>query len=393
MAADYDLIVLGGGINGAGAAQAAAAAGHSVLVLEQYPSLAMGTSGRSSKLIHGGLRYLESAQFSLVRESLRERALLLELAPELVHLRPFYVPVYAFSRRPPWMIWAGLGLYALLGGLHRDNRFQRVHRADWGELDGLSAEDLRAVFRYYDAQTDDAALTRAVMASAQGLGAELRLGARCLGGELAAKGVRVRFAQNDREQEATGLALVNATGPWVNDVLAGFGPPMAPLPVELIQGAHLVLPGRLERGIYYVEAEDGRAIFAMPWRENILVGTTETLWRDEAAASQPLDDEIAYLLASFQRLFPGIRAERDNIVAAFAGLRVLPAAGGRAFSRPREVQLRGDGGRPPRLLSVYGGKLTTYRNTATKVMMALAGALPQREARADTSRLRLEPVD
>ncbi len=143
----YDLVVIGAGIQGAGIAQAAAAAGYTVLVLEQMAPAA-GTSSRSSKLIHGGLRYLESGQFGLVRESLRERALLLKLAPELVKLQPLHIPVYKDSKRCPTTIRTGLSLYALLAGLDSNALFRRVPRAEWHELEGLRQDDLPAVFRY-----------------------------------------------------------------------------------------------------------------------------------------------------------------------------------------------------------------------------------------------------
>ena len=174
MAESYDLVIIGGGIHGAGIAQAAAARGLSVMVLEQS-GIASGTSSRSSKLIHGGLRYLESGQFALVRECLHERTLLLKLAPQLVKLKSFYIPVYRDTTRRPWLLHLGLSLYALLGGLHPAVRFCRVPQSRWRNLDGLDTAQLEAVFQYNDAQTDDAALTRAVMRSAQQLGAQLKM--------------------------------------------------------------------------------------------------------------------------------------------------------------------------------------------------------------------------
>ena len=394
MSEGFDLVVIGAGINGAGVAQAAAAAGNSVLVLEQYPTLAQGSSSRSSKLIHGGLRYLETAQFGLVRESLKERALLLKLAPELVKLTPFHIPVYRDSRRPRWQVRAGLGLYAALGGFGVENRFASVEREAWPELDGLSTDGLLAVFRYFDAQTDDAALTRAVMASARELGAELHMSARVEAVVLEGDGVRVRFAANGESQETHGRAVVNAGGPWVNRVLGLVDPPQNALPVDLVQGAHLVLPGHLEKGIYYVEAADGRVIFAMPWRDNIMVGTTETPWREDPAASYPTDAEIDYLLESFGRLFPAKRREKREIVAAFAGLRVLPAGEDEdAFSRPRDVILRANSGKPARIVSIYGGKLTTFRATAARALKLVAGALPRPVRNDDTARIPLRPTD
>src|SRR6204780_15197 len=174
---EYDVIVVGGGIHGAGVVQAGAAAGHSTLLIEKC-ALASGTSSRSSKLIHGGLGYLESGQFSLVRESLRERAVHLRIAPDLVELKPFFIPVYKDTRRRPWQLRLGLSMYALLGGFDASTRFGTVPKEEWQELDGLDTRNLQAVIRYHDAQTDDARLTRAVVESARSLGGELAVPAR-----------------------------------------------------------------------------------------------------------------------------------------------------------------------------------------------------------------------
>ncbi len=390
MSRDYDLAVIGGGIHGAGVAQAGAAAGFSVLLIEQYPGLAQGSSSRSSKLIHGGLRYLETGQFGLVRESLHERTLLLRLAPNLVKLVPFHIPIYRDSLRPRWKTRAGLSLYSALGGFGPETRFVKLDRAEWPGLDGLTTDGLLAVYRYHDAQTDDAALTRAVVASARELGAELLLGARVDAIDLEASGAVLSVDLGGERRSVKAAAVVNAGGPWANHVLAKVSPEQSKVPIDLIQGAHLVIPGKLERGIYYVEAGDGRVIFAMPWRENIMIGTTETPWRSDPAASYPQDAEIEYLLDSFGRLFPGRRAVRGEIVAAFAGLRVLPAGDGDAFRRPRDVVLHTDGAALPRLVSIYGGKLTTYRATAEKALLKLSRSLPKRTAIADTSRITLE---
>src|SRR5277367_4046132 len=174
---EYDVIIIGGGIHGAGVLQAAAAAGHSALLVERR-ALAAGTSSRSSKLIHGGLRYLESGQFSLVRESLRERAIHLRIASELVELKPFFIPVYRDTRRRPWQLKIGLWIYALLGGFAAGTGFGSVPRAEWSKLDGLRIAKLDAVVRYHDAQTNDALLTRAVVSSALDLGATVAMPAR-----------------------------------------------------------------------------------------------------------------------------------------------------------------------------------------------------------------------
>lgn len=388
----YDVVVVGGGIHGVGVAQAAAAAGHSVLLLEKS-ELANGTSSRSSKLIHGGLRYLESAQWHLVRESLRERRILLEIAPELVHLVAFHLPVYRSTRRRPWQLRLGLTMYAALGGFDRSTRFGSVPRSEWHRLDGLETEGLGTVLRYYDGQTDDVLLTRSVMASAQKLGAELALPATFIDAQLIDEGVDVRCTHRGRPENLRARVLVNAAGPWANTVATRISPtPVLPA-VELMQGTHLIVPGELAQGIYYVESpRDGRAVFVMPWYGQILIGTTETRYRGNPDQVAPLAAERHYLLSILRRYFPGFR--HSAIAAnhqAFAGLRVLPVGKGHAFHRSRETMLVADRSSRPRSLSIYGGKLTGWRATAEQVMQRIAGSLPERKARADTARLRIDP--
>ena len=387
-----DVVVVGGGIHGAGVAQAAAAAGHRVLVLEKQ-SLAWGTSSRSSKLVHGGLRYLESGQFGLVRESLEERALMLRLAPELVTLRPFFIPVYPQTRRRPWQLTAGLAAYAVLAGLGRTARFGRLPRRQWERLDGLDTAGLQAVFRYFDAQTDDELLTRAVMKSAASLGAQLAVPAEFVGAGITRAGVRVLYNEGGTERECDARVLVNAAGPWAARVsrLVSPAPPVPPL--ELVQGTHIVLPGGLQRGIYYVESpRDGRAVFAIPWKGSVLVGTTETPYQGDPDDVRPLPAEVDYLLDVLARYFPAWRGTAASAVdRAFAGLRVLPAGGGSAFHRRRETLLEVDDRQHPRFLALYGGKLTGWRATAARTLERLRPSLPTRRPRADTRSLRLEP--
>jgi len=392
----YDVIIIGGGIHGVGVAQAVAAAGHSALVLEQG-TLACGTSSRSSKLIHGGLRYLEGMQLSLVRECLRERALLLKNAPSLVKLQPFYIPVYKDTRRRPWLIRSGLMLYALLGGFNRANLFRSLRKSQWDDLDGLDTIGLEAVFRYYDAQTDDAALTRAVMSSAQSLGAELKSNAQFIAGHLHHDGVIIQYQKNEETSTCEARTVVNAAGPWANHVLAKIVPQQLPQAIDLVQGTHILLNGTLTNGIYYMEAPcDQRAVFAMPWQGKTLVGTTETAFDPNTDPSNvaPLEDEARYLMKTIACYFPEYRNLQTNpICSAFAGLRVLPHTDNKnnsPFSQPRETVLQTDRGDSPRLLTIYGGKLTAYRATAEKCINKLQSSLPKRKAIANTRKLPLQ---
>ncbi len=382
----YDVVVIGAGIQGAGVAQAAAAAGYRVLVVERSAPAA-GTSSASSKLIHGGLRYLESGQFRLVREALRERERLLRNAPELVHRLPCHIPVYRHTARRPMTVNLGLALYGLLGG---GPGFRRIPLRRWDNPDGLDTRDLEAVFLYHDAQTDDAALTRAVLDSAMAMGARLACPAETLRIERQPDGYGVSCSRRGRMLCVSGSTLVNAAGPWVNQVLRQVEPPLAPLSLERVQGAHLVLRGSLSAGGYYVEAPDRRAVFILPWqRGTTLLGTTETPFDGDPDAVRAQPAEVAYLLDTFARYFP----ERPHdILAEFAGLRVLPRGIDTPFGRSRETLLATDGADPPRMVSVCGGKLTTYRATGQKVMQLLRRALPPPSRDGDSRRIRLAPA-
>jgi glycerol-3-phosphate dehydrogenase len=386
----FDIVIIGGGIHGVGAAQAAAAAGYHVCVLEQADQLAQGTSSRSSKLIHGGLRYLETGQLSLVRECLHERAILLRIAPDLVKLQPFHIPVFQQTRRRPWQLHLGLGLYALLSGLDKAGHFQRLAHSQWQNLDGLNTQGLQAVFRYYDAQTDDALLTRAVMDSAIKLGAELQLSATVNNIQLGQPN-QISFMQHGHEHHYQANIVINAAGPWVNKVLDHVKPAPPRQAIEWVQGTHIELDGQLQQGFYYLESPlDQRAVFAMPWQGHILVGTTETRYQGDPALVQPLEEEQDYLLQTLGHYFPAFnQLTRQDIRHSFAGLRVLPAGSGKASKRPRETILLLDRPEQPRLLTDYGGKLTAYRATAEKIIKKVAPFLPQRKRVADTQQLRL----
>ncbi len=386
----YEVLVIGGGIHGVGVAQAAACAGLSVLLLEKT-ALAAGSSSRSSKLIHGGLRYLENHDYALVRESLHERTLLLRIAPDLVRLQPFHIPVYPDTRRRPLTLRLGLILYALLGGLHRGSSFRKLPRRDWDQLDGLKTDGLQAVFRYHDAQTDDVALTRAVMQSALRLGAVLACPAEFVAAEISATGCAVQYREKGVDKHCTAGVLVNAGGSWAGSINARITPVPPLNPTELVQGAHLVMEGPLFRGCYYMEApQDRRAVFLLPWGEHSLLGTTERSYRGDPAAVAVLDDEVQYLLGVQQHYFP---RRSTRIIERFAGLRVLPATDHSAFSRSRETYLPVDDSRNPRLVTILGGKLTGYRATAHKVLRLLERNLPERKRIAETAEVRLVPHD
>ena len=390
MSDNYDLAIVGAGIHGAGVAQAAAAAGYSVVVLERKEPAA-GTSSRSSKLIHGGLRYLEQIQLKLVWECLQERELLLKLAPELVKIKPFYIPIYKDTRRRPWQLYAGLSVYALLAGPHHHARFRTLPHAEWDKLGGLATDGLQQVFQYWDGQTDDVALTRAVLHSACDLGTELQMPVEFLGADLEAQGAWLRYRQDGQEKRCRARVLVNAAGPWVAETAAKVTPFVSRVQGELVQGAHILVDIPSHDGIFYMEVpKDGRAVFLMPWKGMSLVGTTETPFagRDPSSVA-PTEQERDYLKAVLQRYFP---RQAFKEVAAFAGLRVLPRDAARPFDRGRELILETDRSHKPRIINLHGGKLTSYRADSLKVLRKLQSSLPSRKRRGDTAKIALRPV-
>ncbi len=392
MSRRYDVVVAGGGIHGVGVAQAVAAAGHSVLVLEQERTCGRFIEPLEQADTRGSALPRIGPAAAGAREPARARALL-RLAPELVRLQKFYIPIYDHSRRHSWQLRIGLSLYALLAGLDSAAHFGTVPRSSGQQLDGLDTQGLRQVFWYHDAQTDDALLTAAVMRSAQSLGAELALPARCTGASLDGDEVQVRFLQDGSEQQCAARVLVNAAGPWAGPLARCITPAISVPALELVQGTHLVLDGPPQHGVYYVESpRDGRAIFVMPWRQQLLVGTTEVRFHGDPAAVAPAPHEIHYLLGVLRHYFPKYRdPAASQLRAAFAGLRVLPAGGGHAFHRSRETLLVPDRGTRPRVLSIYGGKLTTWRAVAARALAQIAASLPARRAVARTDELELQP--
>ncbi len=389
MTIDTEVAVIGGGINGAGIAQAVAAAGYQVALFERS-GWAAGTSSKSSKLIHGGLRYLESAQLPLVYNSLAERRLLLKNAPQLVRPVRFHIPVYRSTRRRPWQIQAGLALYRTLALFDRLSTFRRLPRREWPELDGLSGDGLQAVFEYWDAQTDDRALTAAVVHSAELMGAQTFCPAELIAAEYLAGGYRLTLETASGPEHCSAQVLINAAGPWVAQVAQRLQPAPPARPLSLVRGSHILVPGTLQRGVYYLESpQDGRAVFAMPWGEQTLVGTTEAEHRgdpDEVSASA---EEQQYLQQTFAHYFPERSAD---ILDSFAGLRVLPSDGDSPFARSRESFLQCQPPAEPQMIAVYGGKLTSYRHTAEKVVQLLPPRLGHRKPRADTRTLPLYPL-
>lgn len=370
MQTEYDVVIIGGGVQGCGIAQVCAAAGFSTLVIDKT-DWGSETSSKSSKLIHGGLRYIQTAQFSLVRESLAEREWLLSHAPDLVKANWFYVPIYKESRYRPWQLATGLSVYQMLGGFNKHSFYKRIPKKQWPTLAGLKTEGLQAVFAYQDGQTDDKALTQRILASAQQLGAECLAPAQFTRAAKFSHGYQVCFRTADTEICVKTKALVNAAGPWINHVLAGITPAPGLKAIDLIQGAHIIIDHQISEHCFYLEVpSDKRVIFVMPWQGKTLIGTTETLFEGHPDNCQVLDKEVYYLQEALQHYFPDLQY---NVIDSFAGLRALPKAEGKAFYRPRDTIID----EQDKLISVYGGKLTTWRITAERVLYQLKQILAQ----------------
>jgi len=362
-------------------------------LLEQN-EIGSGTSSRSSKLIHGGLRYLESGHFSLVKDCLNDRNKLLDLAPNLVKLIPFHIPVYKNSKRSSFKIRAGLTLYALLSKLGSGSLFSRIQPDKWENPDRILANDLVSVFRYLDAQTDDLALTRAVMHSARSMGADILSLAQVLNVKLDDNQCAITCRHKGKDLTLDSRFLINATGPWVNQTLHTITPKPDITPIELVQGTHLVIDRTQVQGAYYLESPtDGRAIFSIPWRNKTHIGTTEIIYNGDPAKTEPSRDEINYLMSIYNHYFPSRKIDDANILESFSGLRVLPKKTDAVFSRSRETILTTFPEKNPRLLSIYGGKLTSYRSTAEKIMNRISNALPRREKIADVEKIMLYPLN
>ncbi|MGH1441104.1 MAG: glycerol-3-phosphate dehydrogenase/oxidase [Cellvibrionaceae bacterium] len=362
----YDLVIIGGGVQGAGVALLAQAAGYSVLQIEKN-QWASGTSSKSSKLIHGGLRYLQTGQFKLVYECLTERQWMLNKMPSLVKPNWFYIPIYKDSHYSAWKIRVGLFLYSLLSGNSRYSQYKKIKKSEWSSLSGIKQENLVAVFAYQDAQTDDAMLTRALVKRSQELGADCFEKVECLDAVPDDKsGYRLKLAVNDKRNNDIAYVncrtIVNATGPWVNETLSRLNKNNKPLSIELIQGSHLLISPQLSSDCFYMEApQDQRAVFCLPWKEGSMIGTTELAHKGRPEEATVTETEIEYLTSVIKHYFPNYDFSVDG---HFCGLRVLPVSDKKAFLRARDTIIHSDN----HIISLYGGKLTGWRASAKKVL-------------------------
>ncbi len=380
----YDLLIVGGGINGAGIARDAAGQGLSVLLVEKG-DLAGATSSASSKLIHGGLRYLEYREFRLVREALIEREVLLRIAPHLVRPLRFILPHDA-TQRPAWMIRLGLFLYDHLGGRERlpGSRAVNLRKAPEGAV--LKPDFVRG-FEYADCWADDARLVVANALDAKAHGAEIRVRTALAAAKRMEGLWEARLVGDGAAATARARAMINATGPWATAIFDRLEGATTRYRLALVQGSHIVVP-RLYAGdqAYILQNPDKRIIFLLPFLDAFtIIGTTDTPYAGEPAAAAITPGEIEYLIMAANR-FLRRPISHDDIRWSYTGVRPLYDDGSinaAAMTRDYAFDIDAPEGAAP-LLTIYGGKLTTYRKLAQH---ALRKILPRlgREPRKWTS--------
>ena len=397
----FDVIVIGAGINGAGIARDAAMRGLKVLLLDKG-DIGGGTSSWSTRLIHGGLRYLEHGEFGLVRESLRERARLMKIAPHLVRPLEILVPIYKDARRGFWTVRAGMIAYDLLSFAKTLERHRMLSTAETlRQLPGLNPEGLLGAAVYFDAQVEFAerlVLENALSAAAQG--ATILTYARVHrinveGGKIRGvkfthehqgSGKTVREGSDGPTEEghfATASVVINAAGPWIDQLLeesVGDSPPL----IGGTKGSHLIVApfaGAPDTAIY-VEAEtDHRPFFIIPWNGNYLIGTTDIRYDGDLDHVEIETEEIQYLLRETNRVIPIANLTREDILYTYSGVRPLPFTGNKDEQSITRRHFIREHPYVDNLFSIVGGKLTTYRSLAAQtvdlVLRKLRRSFPQ----------------
>ena len=394
----FDVLVIGGGITGAGSARDAAMRGLAVALVER-DDFGSGTSSRSSRLVHGGLRYLEHGDFHLVFESSRERRILLRIAPHLVRPQAFIWPVYEDARVPAWKLAAGLFVYDALALFRNVGPGRRLPVGTILQMEpAIRQAGLVGGARYFDAATDDSRLTLANARAAAEAGAAVanHVEVRELvteGGTV--KGAVIVDALTGRRIQVAARAVINASGPW-SDAIRQLADPEASQSLRRSKGVHLAVPrARLgnQGALTILSPIDGRVMFILPAGSLTIVGTTETDYTGPVDRVRATRDDLTYLLRSANAYFPNARLTPDDVVSVWAGIRPLVASDGDADagSTSREHAITWT---TPGLVTVSGGKLTTYRCMAAEVVdevVRTTGLKPR--GRASTHRVPLPGGD
>lgn len=393
----FDLLVIGGGITGAGIARDAARRGLRVALVEMC-DLAYGTSSRSSKLVHGGLRYLEQYEFSLVFESVSERKILQDIAPHLVSPLGFLFPVYEGQRHHLWVISAGMWLYDALS-LFRSPKVHRTlgPKALKAAEPALRQEALKGAPLYYDCATDDARLTLENAICAAQAGAVVCTWTKVTrlmeDGAGRAVGAVLRDELSGQERSVRAHTVINATGPWTDETRSMGGE--AAQVLRPTKGVHIVVNRRLlplHHAVVCFHPDDGRVLFAVPWGERTYVGTTDTDYGGDPGDVHATLSDVDYLLQAASAYFPNYPLQRQDVISTWAGVRPLvappqPGGGASQVSREHQVLVESNG-----MITIAGGKLTTYRKMAAEVvdtalgLLAVAGQGPSALANPETEK-------
>jgi glycerol-3-phosphate dehydrogenase len=361
----YDILIIGGGINGAGIARDAALRGLRVALVEKG-DFGSGTSSKSSKLIHGGLRYLEHGEFGLVFESVSERAVLRKVAPHLVRPLPFLVPIYQDARPGLGIMNIGLWIYDSLA-LFRSPKMHRTFRGSRAAAlePALLSDGLRGAIEYYDCVTDDARLVLENVVDARAAGADVLSYTEVLAIERTGglvRAVRVRDVFTGAEQSLPAHSVIVAAGAWTDELVAKIDVGLGRELLRRTKGVHIVFPREtlpLRRAITLISQSDGRVTFAIPWKDRTILGTTDTDFEGTADEVHATADDVRYLCEAANRYFPAANFRPENVIATWAGLRPLirdESSSAGDVSREHEVFVRDDG-----VVLIAGGKLTTYR--------------------------------
>ena len=387
----FDLLVIGGGVTGCGIARDAARRGLSVALVEME-DLASGTSSRSSKLVHGGLRYLEHYEFSLVFEAVSERRILMDIAPHLVNPLGFLFPVYKGSRRKLWLVNAGMWLYDGLSLFRSPKLHKKLSASEVAKVEpALTQARLTGAPLYYDCSTDDARLTLETALDAGLAGAAVATWCRARsflkGPNGRVQGVVVEDRHTGELKEVRARVVVNATGPWTDRTVAMSRPLGTGDLLRPTKGVHIVVEAEklpVTNAVVCFHPTDGRVLFAIPWGEHTYIGTTDTDYEGDPGAVRADADDVAYLIDACAAYFPNHPIETDDVISTWAGLRPLMAPVGAsgeidesAVSREHQIVVGQDG-----LITIAGGKLTTYRLMAAEVvdtavkMLRLSNQLP-----------------
>jgi glycerol-3-phosphate dehydrogenase len=354
------IAVVGGGINGTGVTWELARKGYDVTLFERNLCGAQ-TSSATTKLIHGGLRYLEGLHVALVRESLRERAWLLAHLPQLVTPVEILLPLYGDSPRRKTTVRLGLAMYDALAGRENIERHHWLTAEEIAARAPITPDDLRGGFSYWDAQVDDFELVRLVVASAIRDGAHVRERTPVASVRRDGNGWLLSTANGEAERFDM---LVNAAGPWMNDLLTVEGL-ASRYRLSLVRGSHLVLARRVsEAGLLLQSLGDRRIFFVLPWKGATLVGTTEVLQREVTERVEPSEEEIEYLIARFNHYFREPITRRD-VASSFAGVRPLVGRSANPSAIGREYRVERHGN----LINIWGGKMTTFMALARKVSL------------------------